>query len=316
VSGARLLEGAAIADAIGRRTKERAARFQARHGRPPGLTVVLVGDDPASHVYVRRKEEAAAEHGIAGRTLRLPATASHDDVLGVVRQLDADEGVDGILVQLPLPQQVRSDEVLAALDPEKDVDGFHPINVGRLQLGLPAFRPCTPAGIMEALKSCDVPLSGRHAVVVGRSHIVGKPMAALLLAADATVTICHSRTPDLDARCREADVLVVAVGRAGLVGAAAVKPGAVVVDVGMNRLASPHDDARAQELLGQGTTRHARYLEKGSALVGDVDFRAVRPVAGLLTPVPGGVGPLTIAMLLANTLDAAERRASSWSASG
>jgi methylenetetrahydrofolate dehydrogenase (NADP+)/methenyltetrahydrofolate cyclohydrolase len=306
---ARSLDGAEVAAAITSRTAERAARFREQAGRPAGLVVVLAGDDAASTVYVRKKEEGARAAGLAGTTLRLPPSAAHEEVLAAVRGLNDDAAVDGILVQLPLPRQVRSDEILAAVHPDKDVDGFHPLNVGRLQLGLPSCRPCTPAGVMEALAFHQVPLAGRHAVVVGRSNIVGKPMAALLLAKDATVTICHSRTRDLDATCRQADVLVVAVGRPGMVGRAAVREGATVVDVGMNRLEHPRDDDTARRMLGEGSTRWNRYVERGDALVGDVDWLAVREVAGLLTPVPGGVGPLTIAMLLSNTVDAAERRA-------
>lgn len=306
---ARVLDGALVAASIQTGVVEKAARFAQRAGRPAGLSVVLVGDDPASHVYVRKKGEAAAAAGLAGGSVRLPATASQAEVLAAVDALNADDAVDGILVQLPLPRHVDSNAVLARLDPRKDVDGFHPVNVGMLQLGLPACRPCTPAGVMVALDHYDVPLRGAHAVVVGRSNIVGKPMAMLLLAADATVTICHSRTKDLPQACRQADILVAAVGRPGFVGADFVKPGATVIDVGINRLARGKDDELAARMLGAGSRRHERFLERGEALVGDVDWLAVREVAGLLTPVPGGVGPLTIAMLLANTLDAAARRA-------
>ena len=305
---ARTLDGAAVAASIHERVAARAKAFASRTGRPAGLSVVLVGDDPASHVYVRKKEDAAQAAGMAGRSIRLPASASHAEVVAAVDALNADDAVDGILVQLPLPAQVDSQAVLARLDPAKDVDGFHPLNVGRLQIGLPALAPCTPAGVMVALRHHDVPLRGADAVVLGRSNIVGKPMAALLLAADATVTICHSRTKDLVGTCRRADILVAAVGRPGFVTAEHVKPGATVVDVGINRLARGADDALAKRLLGEGSKRHQRFLEKGDALVGDVDSLSVAEVAGLLSPVPGGVGPLTIAMLLSNTLDAAARR--------
>jgi methylenetetrahydrofolate dehydrogenase (NADP+)/methenyltetrahydrofolate cyclohydrolase len=307
-TAARRLDGAAVAKTIEARVTERARRFLEATGRRPGLLVVLVGEDPASQVYVRRKEEAAAAAGLAGGIIRLPATASQDEVLATVDRLGVDDSVDGILVQLPLPKGLDSQAVLARVNPEKDVDGFHPINVGRLHSGLPAFAPCTPAGIMEALRHHEVPLAGAHAVVIGRSNIVGKPMAALLLQADATVTICHSKTRDLAAIARQADILVAAIGRPGFVTRDHVKPGATVVDVGMNRLENPRDELLAARLLGEGTKRFQTFRERG-ALVGDVDFLDVEPVAGLLTPVPGGVGPLTIAMLLSNTVEAAERRA-------
>jgi methylenetetrahydrofolate dehydrogenase (NADP+)/methenyltetrahydrofolate cyclohydrolase len=306
---ARLLDGAAVAETIESRVATRAAAFLAATGRRPGLAVVLVGDDPASHVYVRKKEEAAEKRGLRGRSIRLASSATQDEVRRAVAELVADEETDGILVQLPLPKGLDSDDILQRVDPSKDVDGFHPMNVGRLHAGLPTFAPCTPAGVMEALRAHEVPLRGCNAVVVGRSNIVGKPMAALLLQADATITICHSRTKDLGAVCREADVLVAAVGRPGFVTGEHVKPGAVVVDVGINRLDGPKDDELAKRLLGEGSKRHQRYLEKRTALVGDVDFLSASEKAGLITPVPGGVGPLTIAMLLSNTLDAAERRA-------
>lgn len=302
---ARDLDGAAVALSIRDRVTLRAANFQARAARPVGLSVVLVGDDPASHVYVRKKEEAAREAGLLGTSIRLPATATQDEVLRAVDALNADASVDGILVQLPLPKQVDSDIILARLDPAKDVDGFHPVNVGRLWLGLPACRPCTPAGVMVALAHHGIELSGARAVVIGRSNIVGKPMAALLIEKNATVTVCHSRTKDLVATCREADVLVAAIGRPGFVTAEFVRPGATVIDVGINRLARGKDDVLAERMLGKGSKRHARFVEKGDALVGDVDYLSAREVAGLITPVPGGVGPLTIAMLLQNTVDAA-----------
>jgi len=305
---ARRLDGAAVAKSIEARVAARASRFLERTGRRPGLLVVLVGEDPASHVYVRRKEEAAAAAGLAGGVIRMPATTSQEEVLATVDRLGVDDSVDGILVQLPLPKGLDSQAVLARVNPDKDVDGFHPTNVGRLNTGLPAFAPCTPAGIMEALRHYEVPIAGAHAVVIGRSNIVGKPMSALLLQADATVSICHSKTRDLAAVARQADILVAAIGRPGFVTRDHVKPGATVVDVGMNRLENPRDEQLASRLLGEATKRWQTFRERG-ALVGDVDFLDVEPVAGLLTPVPGGVGPLTIAMLLSNTVEAAERRA-------
>jgi methylenetetrahydrofolate dehydrogenase (NADP+)/methenyltetrahydrofolate cyclohydrolase len=305
---AAVLDGKRVAADIRARVTARAAAFERAHGRRPGLTAVLVGDDPASHVYVSSKEEAARESGLAGRALRLPGSTPHAELLRVVEALNADDTVDGILVQLPLPAQVEADAILRSIHPEKDVDGFHPENVGRLHLGLPAFAPCTPSGVMEALRFHDVAVEGCRAVVVGRSNIVGKPMAALLLKANATVTVCHSRTRDLAGTCREADVLVAAIGRPGLVTGAFVKPGAVVIDVGTNRLESPKDDDLAVRIFGAGSKRLSAYRERGRTLVGDVVYREAAEVAGLVTPVPGGVGPLTIAMLLSNTVDAAERR--------
>ena len=306
---ARILDGAAVAESIETRVARRAEAFASRIGRRPGLSVVLVGDDPASHVYVRKKEEAAEKRGLRGRSIRLKDDATQDDVRRAVSELCADDETDGILVQLPLPAALDSTDILHRVDPAKDVDGFHPVSVGRLHAGLPTFAPCTPAGVMEALRAHEIPLRGAHAVVVGRSNIVGKPMAALLLQADATITICHSRTKDLPSITRQGDILVAAIGRPGFVTAEHVRPGATVIDVGINRLEGPKDDDLARRMLGEGSKRHQRYLEKRTALVGDVDFLSASEVAGLITPVPGGVGPLTIAMLLSNTLDAAERRA-------
>jgi methylenetetrahydrofolate dehydrogenase (NADP+) / methenyltetrahydrofolate cyclohydrolase len=269
-------------------------------GVRPGLGVLLVGDDPASAVYVKSKTRACEELGLLSETRRLPASATSDQVCAVVQEYNARHDLHGILVQLPLPPQVDASRVLRLVSPAKDVDGFHPENVGLLVQKRPRFVACTPAGIMEMLRRYEVPLSGRRAVVVGRSDIVGKPMALLLMHADATVTVCHSRTRELAAVCREADVLVAAIGRAGLVRAEHVKPGAVVVDVGMNRVA---DRAQARELAGEA--RMAEFERKGYVLVGDVHAPSVGPLAGALTPVPGGVGPLTIAMLLRNTVAAA-----------
>jgi methylenetetrahydrofolate dehydrogenase (NADP+)/methenyltetrahydrofolate cyclohydrolase len=297
---ARVLDGAATARAIREELRPRVEALAAR-GLRPGLGVLLVGDDPASAVYVRSKTRACEELGIHHETLRLGALASAREVATAVEAYNARPEIHGILVQLPLPPQIDSARILRLVDPGKDVDGFHPENVGLLVQKRPRFVACTPAGIMELLRREGIPLAGRRAVVLGRSDIVGKPMALLLLHADATVTVAHSRTLDLAAVTREADVLVAAIGRAGLVRAAHVKPGAVVVDVGMNRVQDP---AEARELLEPA--RLAEFARKGHALVGDVHAPSVRERAGALTPVPGGVGPLTIAMLLSNTVASAE----------
>ncbi|MET0556735.1 MAG: bifunctional methylenetetrahydrofolate dehydrogenase/methenyltetrahydrofolate cyclohydrolase FolD [Vicinamibacteria bacterium] len=298
---ARRLDGAAVARAIREEQQHEVAEL-ARAGRRPGLGVLLVGDDPASAVYVKSKTRACEETGLFHETRRLPASAGTADVLAEVEAYNRRTDVHGILVQLPLPPAVDTERVLRAVDPAKDVDGFHPENVGLLVQGRPRFVACTPAGIMELLRREGVALAGRRAVVVGRSDIVGKPMALLLLHADATVTVCHSRTRDLDAVTREADVLVVAIGRAGIVRAEHVKPGAVVVDVGMNRVEDP---AAARELVAP--ERLADLEKKGYVLTGDVHAPSVSEVAGALTPVPGGVGPLTIAQLMKNTVEAARR---------
>ncbi len=297
---ARILSGTTIAGAIRQDVRQQVDRLSAR-GVRPGLGVVLVGEDPASAVYVRNKTRACEELGIASHTCRLGASVTTEEVAAAVESFNRRSDLHGILVQLPLPAQVDAQRVLDLVLPEKDVDGFHPENVGRLVQKRPRFVACTPLGIMELLRRHEVPVARRRAVVVGRSEIVGKPMALLLLHADATVTVCHSKTEDLAAVCREADILVAAIGRAGLVRAEHVKPGAVVVDVGMNRVA---DAAQARELTAGA--RMAEFERKGHVLVGDVHAPSVEAVAGALTPVPGGVGPLTIAMLLRNTVAAAE----------
>ena len=296
---ARILDGTATARAIREELRPEVARLTGLGARP-GLGVLLVGDNPASAAYVRSKARACEELGLYGETRLLPATATTGDVAAVVEEYNRRPDVHGILVQLPLPRQVDASRVLDLVDPAKDVDGFHPVNVGRLVQKRPGFVACTPAGIMELLARHDVPVAGRRAVVIGRSDIVGKPMALLLMHADATVTVCHSRTRDLEAVCREADILVAAMGRPGLVRAGHVRPGAVVVDVGMNRVEDP---AQARDLLTP--ERLPDFEKKGYALVGDVHAPSVREVASALTPVPGGVGPLTIALLLKNTVRAA-----------
>jgi methylenetetrahydrofolate dehydrogenase (NADP+)/methenyltetrahydrofolate cyclohydrolase len=278
-----ILDGKAVAAVVREGVARRTAAFRERYGRAPGLTVVLVGEDPASVVYTRNKEKMAHEVGLAGVLHRLPATTSEAELLALLGQLNADPTVDGVLVQLPLPATIRSEAVLDAIDPAKDVDGFHPVNAGLLASGRGGLVPCTPAGCMRLLQEAGAQLRGARAVVVGRSNIVGKPMAQLLLREDATVTIAHSRTSDLPGVCREADVLVVAVGRPQLVRGDWIKPGAIVIDVGTNRGAD-------------------------GKLVGDVAFDEALPRASRVTPVPGGVGPMTIAMLLENTVRAAEAR--------
>ena len=286
------------------------AAFAARHGRPPGLAIVLVGDNPASEVYVRNKLKSGAGVGFRTDLERLPADATLADTLALVERLNASPVHDAILVQSPLPKAMGHDAEQRVFDtilPAKDVDGFTPENVGRMMQNRPALVACTPAGVIELLEREGIPIAGRHAVVIGRSHNVGKPMALLLVHRDATVTVCHSRTANLAAICRQADILIAAVGRAGLVTRDFVKPGAVVVDVGMNRVTA---DAVARTLFPEGHPRLELFRSKGSVLVGDV-HPEVAEVAGALTPVPGGVGPLTITLLMKNTLAAAVARMAS-----
>lgn len=280
---AKIIDGAAHAKALRAELAAEVARLRAEHGLKPGLAVVLVGEDPASQVYVRNKVRFADEAGMASRDVRLPAEASQEEVVATVRRLNADPEIHGILVQMPLPRQIDAGAVIAAIDPAKDVDGFHDVNAGRLLSGRPGLVPCTPLGIVRLLRASIGNLAGLEAVVVGRSNIVGKPMAVLLLREDCTVTVAHSRTRDLEEVCRRADILVAAVGRPEMVRGDWVKPGATVIDVGINRVER------------EGKTK----------LVGDVAFAEARAVAGAITPVPGGVGPMTIACLLANTLRAA-----------
>ena len=304
---ARVLDGRALAGRMREEITPQVAEFGRRYGRPPGLAIVLVGQNPASEVYVRNKLKAGRDVGFRADLERLPEGAALEDLLGLVERLNGSAVHDGILVQAPLPKALGGDaasRVFDAIAPEKDVDGFTPGNVGRLVQGRPALVPCTPLGIIELLTRETIPIAGRRACVIGRSEIVGKPMALLLLQRDATVTVCHSKTPDLAAVCREADILVAATGRAGLVTKDFVKPGATVVDVGMNTIT---DAAVAMTLFPEGHPRLARFREHGTLLVGDV-HPEVADVAGALTPVPGGVGPLTIAMLMMNTLRAARAR--------
>lgn len=304
---ARILDGQALARRLQEEITPQVAGFQREHGRPPGLGIVLVGQDPASEVYVRNKLRAAGEVGFRADLERLPATASLGDLLALVEKLNGSPAHDGILVQSPLPKTMGPDaeqRVFDAISVDKDVDGFSPASVGLLVQNRPVAVACTPNGVMELLTREGIEIRGKHAVVIGRSDIVGKPMAMLLLHRDATVTICHSRTPNLAETCRQADILVAAVGRPGLVTKDFVKPGAAVVDVGINRVSDP---AIAVSLFPEGHKRLAVFRKNGSVLVGDV-HPGVAEVAGALTPVPGGVGPLTITMLMRNTLNAAIAR--------
>ena len=290
-----ILHGMAVQHEILSRLKPRIQKL----GRPPGLAVVLVGHDPASEIYVRSKIKACAELGIFSEKLTPPGTANTEELVALVEELNGRSDIDGILVQIPLPKHVDARRVLETVAADKDADGFHPMNVGYLVAGRPAPRSCTPAGIIELLKHYRIPMAGRHAVVLGRSDIVGKPMALMLLQENATVTICHSRTVNLPEMCRQADILVAAIGRAAFVTSDYIRPGATVVDVGINRITDPAEAAR----LG----RSEEFAAKGKAVVGDVNPLDVARVAGAYTPVPGGVGPLTIAMLMSNTVGLAER---------
>jgi methylenetetrahydrofolate dehydrogenase (NADP+)/methenyltetrahydrofolate cyclohydrolase len=304
---ARVLDGQALARTLQEEIRPEVAAFTAHHGRPPGLGIVLVGDNPASEVYVRNKLKAGSDIGFRADLERLPATATVADTLALVDRLNRSAVHDGILVQSPLPKAMGADaeqSVFDAITPDKDVDGLTPVNVGLLVQKRAVLVACTPSGIIELLDRAHIQIAGRHAVVIGRSDIVGKPMALLLMHRDATVTVCHSRTQNLADECRRADILVAAVGKAGLVTKEFVKPGAAVIDVGMNRVS---DAAVAQSLFPEGHPRLDVFRSKGSILVGDV-HPEVADVAGALTPVPGGVGPLTITMLMRNTLRAARAR--------
>jgi methylenetetrahydrofolate dehydrogenase (NADP+)/methenyltetrahydrofolate cyclohydrolase len=305
---ARVLDGVAVANQIRAALAPEAAAFAARVGRPPGLGIVLVGENPASEIYVRGKLKSATESGLRADVERLPASATLTALLAVVDRLNLSEAHDGILVQSPLPEAMGAGaerHVFDAIRPDKDVDGFHPINVGRLVQNRARLVACTPSGVIELLERSQIAIDGTRAVVIGRSDIVGKPMALLLVHRHATVTICHSRTPDLAAVAAEADIVVAAIGRPAFVTPEFIKPGATVVDVGITRL---NDRAQVERLYPRGSARHAEYERRGSIVVGDV-HPSVADVAGALTPVPGGVGPLTIALLLRNTVTAAFDRA-------
>jgi methylenetetrahydrofolate dehydrogenase (NADP+)/methenyltetrahydrofolate cyclohydrolase len=305
---ARLIDGTAIGAEIRASALPAVQAFTADSGRPPGLGIVLVGENPASEVYVRNKVKAGSDAGIWVDLQRLPAAASLDELLRLVDRLNASDRHDGILVQSPLPAGMgkhASQRVFDAIDPDKDVDGFHPVNVGKLVQGRAHLKPCTPSGVIEMLDRAGIAIGGRHAVVIGRSEIVGKPMAMLLLQRDATVTVCHSKTADLPAVAASGDILVAAIGRPAFVTRDFVKPGATVIDVGTTPVG---DRALVESIYGSGSPRLETFAKRGSVVVGDV-HPSVAEVAGALTPVPGGVGPLTIAMLLKNTVAAAEARA-------
>jgi methylenetetrahydrofolate dehydrogenase (NADP+) / methenyltetrahydrofolate cyclohydrolase len=305
---ARVLDGPSVAAAIRASVAPDVQRFTGAAGRPPALGIVLVGEDPGSEIYVRNKVKAGGDSGLRVDLRRLPATATIDQLLDLVRELNESPGHDGILVQSPLPAGMgrgAAQRVFDAIDPAKDVDGFNPVNVGRLAQGRPYLAPCTPSGVMVLLDHYGIPIGGARAVVLGRSDIVGRPMALLLLARDATVTVCHSKTKRIAAVAAEADIVVAAIGRAGFVTPEFIKPGATVIDVGINRIT---DRAEAAAILGENSPRVVDFDRRGSVVVGDV-HPAVAEVASALTPVPGGVGPLTIAMLLKNTVAAARARA-------
>jgi len=297
-----LIDGKALAQEIQAEVAQQVRRMT-ETGIRPGLAVVLVGNNPASHMYVRSKVKTCETLGMRSEKVELPAESTTGEILPVVERFNRNADIHGILVQVPLPSQVNAREVLDSILPEKDVDGFHPVNVGRLVAGTATLKPCTPAGIIEILKRTGTQLRGRRAVVIGRSDIVGKPVALMLMHEDVTVTICHSKTPDLPSVAREADILIVAMGRPAFVSDDFVKPGAVVIDVGTNRVDSLE---RIHEIYGNDPQRLADHQKKGYTVVGDVNPGKVLPKCSLLTPVPGGVGPLTIAMLMANTVKAAE----------
>jgi methylenetetrahydrofolate dehydrogenase (NADP+)/methenyltetrahydrofolate cyclohydrolase len=299
----RILDGIAIAGQIKAEVATEVQALKAR-GITPGLAVILVGEVPASQIYVRSKVKTCGELGIFSELLTPPESITTTEMLALVAELNARQDIDGILIQLPLPKHVDTKRLLEAVAPDKDVDGFHPVNVGRLQSAQPGLAPCTPAGIMEILRRSGLPIAGQNAVVVGRSDIVGKPAAMMLLNASATVTVCHSKTVDLPAFTRAADILVAAIGRPGYVTAEMVKPGATLIDVGINRVTDP---AEVQKFFPNDAERAATFAKRGSVVVGDIDPAAF-PSAGAYTPVPGGVGALTIAMLMQNTVTAAKLR--------
>jgi methylenetetrahydrofolate dehydrogenase (NADP+) / methenyltetrahydrofolate cyclohydrolase len=299
----KVLDGAAIAASIKQEVAEE-VRLLAAKGIRPGLAAVLVGNVAASEIYVRSKVQTCADLGLFSELITPPESVTTEEMLDLVQALNDRDDIDGILIQLPLPKQVDTKALLDAVLPEKDVDGFHPVNAGRLQAGRPALAPCTPAGVIEILKRSSLPISGQHAVVVGRSDIVGKPVAMLLLHENATVTICHSKTRDLGAVTREADILIAAIGRPGFIAPEMVKSGATIIDVGINRITTREEFDR---FFSGDAKREVAFAKRGSTIIGDVDPKAFQK-AGAYTPVPGGVGPLTIAMLMANTVRAAKMR--------
>jgi methylenetetrahydrofolate dehydrogenase (NADP+) / methenyltetrahydrofolate cyclohydrolase len=303
---AEMLDGTHVAEEIKREVAEDVAGLKREHDIVPCLAVVRVGEDPASAVYVRSKVRTSEALGLRSEHHALPAQTSTEELLDLVESLNARDEVDGILVQLPLPRDVDERRVIEAIDPAKDVDGFHPVNVGRLSLGQQTLAPCTPVGIIELLERNSIPIKGAHAVIVGRSQIVGRPLAQLLLQRDATVTICHSRTRALSSITSQADILVAAIGRAGFIRTEHIKPGATVIDVGMNKVT---DEGEARELFGEAAEKRLKIIrERGYTLIGDVHPAEADRVAGKRTPVPGGVGLLTVAALMRNTVTAAQRR--------
>jgi len=302
---ARVLDGKSVAQQIRAEVKRDVEEEQKRTGMAPQLAAVLVGDDPASHVYVRNKIEACREAGLRSSEIRIAADAPESEVLGAVRSLNADSDVDGILVQLPLPRHVNRIKVLLTIDPAKDVDGLHVINAGRLALKLEGLVPCTPAGVIELLERQGLPIAGQHAIIIGRSEIVGRPLATLLIHRDATVTVCHSKTRDLERIASEADILIAAIGQPAFVRGEHIRQGAVVVDVGINRVT---DLALVKDAYGPESPRVAQVQDRGFTLMGDVHWRQALEKASWITPVPGGIGPLTIACLLRNTVRAARLR--------
>jgi methylenetetrahydrofolate dehydrogenase (NADP+)/methenyltetrahydrofolate cyclohydrolase len=306
VKRAKMLDGRPVADQIKREVAEAVVSLNDKHGFKPCLAAVLVGENDASAVYVQNKIRTCAEVGLHSEQFDLPAATTTDQLLALLRDLNSRENIDGILVQLPLPNQVDEVEVIEAVSPEKDVDGFHPVNVGLLAMGRPRFVPCTPAGIIELLDRNHIEIAGEGACIIGRSQIVGRPLANLLLQRHATVTICHSRTRDLPGVTRQADILVAAIGRPALIGRDYIKPGATVIDVGVNKLS---DNAKARELFGDEADKRIEAIsQRGYTLVGDVHPAEADQIAGRRTPVPGGVGLLTVAMLMRNTLQAAKWR--------
>ncbi len=304
---AKILSGREVADSIKQKVAEEVKNLEAEHGFRPCLVAVRVGDDAASAVYVGNKVKTSRELGLVSEHRHLSETTTQEELLDLVEDLNRRDDVDGILVQLPLPKHIDENLILENINPEKDVDGFHAINVGKLSQGVPALVPCTPAGVIEILRFYEIPIAGKHAVVIGRSNIVGKPMAQLLLAENATVTICHSRTENISEICSQGDILVAAVGRAGFVRESFIKPGATVIDVGIN---SVSEIEKAKELFGEDELekRFNTIEKRGATLVGDVNPKEAKEKAGNFTPVPGGVGLLTVAMLMKNTLEAAKMR--------
>src|SRR5437588_4638639 len=303
ISSTHVLDGRRISQQIQQELRSRINTLQAK-GRAPALAVVLVGDDPASQIYVRNKIKTCHELGIRSLDATPPENITNEELLAIIHTFNKDPEVDGILVQTPLPKHINPEQVVLAVDRSKDADGFHPFNVGMLVANRPGPRPCTPAGIIEMLKRYGIAIAGKRAVVVGRSDIVGKPMALMLMHENATVTICHSRTQNLPDECRRADLLVAAMGKPAAITADYIKPGAVVIDVGMNRIT---DQAEVKRLFSHDPSRLAAFAKNGSTLIGDLEPRAMQELAGAYTPVPGGVGPLTIAMLMANTVGLTEQ---------